>query len=274
MKTRVISGLVGTVVLFLVVFAPKEVLGVSVFILAAIGINELYKAFESAGYKPVKWIGTISCLWLLIITFGKRIGLETTLLYTKLFPVAVFLILMTMFILIIFKNEKYTIFDMALTAFGIIYVVFLFAFVILTRELENGFYFMFLIFIGAWITDSAAYFAGYTMGKKKILPVISPKKTLEGSIGGAFGCMIATMIYGLFVINSMENISICHYMVIGLLSGVISQMGDWGASAIKRTTGIKDYGNLMPGHGGVLDRLDSILVIAPLVYFYLTIFVL
>jgi phosphatidate cytidylyltransferase len=105
----------------------------------------------------------------------------------------------------------------------------------------------------------------------KIVPKISPKKTLEGCIGGVAGCIIAMTLFGYFFRNEL-NVPLIHFAVLGLICGIISQLGDWSASAVKRAVGIKDYGNLMPGHGGVLDRVDSILFTAPAVYFYINIF--
>jgi phosphatidate cytidylyltransferase len=134
-----------------------------------------------------------------------------------------------------------------------------------------GEYLVWFVFIGAFATDTFAYIFGNLMGKTKILPIISPKKSLEGSIGGIFGCILLMVLVNLLA-TSLGWVSIKiplhHFIVVGLLCGIISQIGDWAASAIKRYVGVKDYGKIMPGHGGVLDRFDSILFVAPVIYFY------
>jgi phosphatidate cytidylyltransferase len=191
----------------------------------------------------------------------------------KIFCLLGFLIFLSGFFIQVFKFEKYDYIDISLTYFGIIYVVFLFSFVLLIRNMESGKFYIWLVFIGAWLTDSAAYFTGVKFGKTKIIPTVSPKKTLEGSIGGVVGCIIIMLLYGILVVNNVNEISFYHYIILGILCGTISQIGDWAASAIKRKVEVKDYGNLMPGHGGVIDRFDSILITAPTVYFYLTLFV-
>ena len=170
-----------------------------------------------------------------------------------------------------FSGGKYEVKDIAVTLLGIIYIPFLFSFFTLTRRMEQGHLYIWLILIGACVTDTFAFFTGITIGRVKIVPKISPKKTLEGCIGGVAGCIIAMTLFGYFFRNEL-NVPLIHFAVLGLICGIISQLGDWSASAVKRAVGIKDYGNLMPGHGGVLDRVDSILFTAPAVYFYINIF--
>jgi len=265
MKTRVISATVAFVLLLIVVFAPKQVLTAAIFVLAVIGLHEFYSAVSTAGYRPVKLIGYLACIPLLVVGYMKA----------EYVMLCVFAVLAVLMALIVFKHERYNIIDISLTSFGILYVPFLFLFIILTRNLDNGFYFMWMIFIGAWATDTFAYFAGVFLGKRKLIPSISPKKTVEGSIGGIIGCMAVMTLYGILAINSrLGNIPIYHYIIISFLCGIISQVGDLAASAIKRYVNIKDYGKIMPGHGGVLDRFDSILFVAPVIYFYISFFII
>jgi len=280
LKTRVISAVISLVLLFLVVWANQIVLGAVVFIVALIGIHEYYNSISNAGYKPIRIIGYFSCIPLLFIgmngIFKKIDGYVELYKSINFFSFFIFIILVLLFIAIIFLNEKFNINDIALTFFGIIYVVFLFSFIILTRNMDNGLLLIWLIFIGAWATDTFAYFCGRFFGKTKLLPAVSPKKTVEGSIGGIFGCVAITFIYGIYLNNYIfaSPVPLFHFVFLGILNGVISQVGDWAASAIKRYVKIKDYGNIMPGHGGVLDRFDSILFTAPTVYFYLNFFIL
>lgn len=281
MRTRVISAAAAIVLLAGVVYLGRVAIGLAIFVLALIAIYEFDRALEKGGFKPVYVLGYLSCLPLLYLTVAD--------LFPKSFTqsaaaspapadnmvleaaLGIFLLLTVLFCFILFSNGKYTITDIALTLFGIIYVVFLISFVTLTRNMEKGYLYIWLIFIGAWATDTFAYFTGVTIGKTKILPKISPKKSLEGCIGGVIGCIISMMLFGKAFYPELGT-PIIHFAVLGLICGVISQIGDWSASAIKRAVGIKDYGNIMPGHGGVLDRVDSILFTAPAVYLYINIF--
>lgn len=131
-----------------------------------------------------------------------------------------------------------------------------------------GKYLYMLIFIGAWSTDTGAYFVGVTLGKHKLIPDVSPKKTVEGAIGGLLGCVAGFSIYG-GVLAIFFDVKVNWIMLIAtaLVIGVVDQLGDLIASYIKRERGIKDFGNIFPGHGGVLDRFDSVIAIAPFMYF-------
>ena len=280
MKTRIISAVAALVLLAVIMFLGREALGIAVFIFAIIGIHEFYGAMESTGYKPIKIFGWLSCLPLLYLSFRDIInpdGSTFSFIPLKGLSMLMFLVILALFCILIFKYDKYKITDIAVTIMGIFYVVFLFSFIILVRYMgERGDLYIWLVFAGAWAPDTAAYFTGVAFGRTKILPVISPKKSLEGSIGGVIGCIAIMLAVGLYLntrgIYNPNGIPFYHYIILGLLCGIISQIGDWAASAIKRHAGIKDYGRLMPGHGGVLDRFDSILFIAPVIYFYLSIF--
>ena len=281
MKTRIISGIIGLVLLFAVVLSGKHILGIGIFILALIGVHEFYNAIEKAGYRPIRAIGYLSCLPILLIGFGvsfnrvyNYINLFKSIVY---FSLGLYAVLVFLFTMTIFRHDRYNLVDIALTLFGAFYVAFLFSFVPLTRNLENGNYYIWMVFIGAFVTDTFAYFTGMFFGKTKFLPAISANKTLEGSIGGVLGCTLVMVLYGMFMNQKGPesiNIPLYHFVILGILSGTLSQIGDWAASAIKRYVKIKDYGKIMPGHGGVLDRIDSILFIAPVVYFYLTFVIL
>lgn len=274
MKTRVISGIVGLALLIGVVLLGKVAIGFIVMALACLGLHEFYKAVGNAGFKPIKIIGYLSCIPLFLVGLNGQynfINLSGTVNY---FSLLIFITALVLFSIMIFSNNKYNVADAALTTFGIFYVVFLFSFLVLTSNFENGKYFIWLIFIGAFATDTFAYFTGRLIGKtKKFIPAIVPTKTLEGCFGGAIGCGVALLIYGLFINRHISGIPIYHYIIMGIICGIVSQIGDWSASAVKRYAKIKDYGTIMPGHGGVLDRFDSILFSAPVIYFYLIFFI-
>ena len=135
--------------------------------------------------------------------------------------------------------------------------------IVMIRDNAGGEYYWYFIFIGAWVTDTFAYFTGMLFGKHKLIPAVSPKKTVEGAIGGIVFCMVFFVIYGV-IVNSFTqyDISLVVLAVAGFLSAIVSMIGDLSMSVIKRTYGIKDYGKIFPGHGGVLDRFDSILAVA------------
>jgi len=140
------------------------------------------------------------------------------------------------------------------------------------RILEDGALLVWLIFIGAWGSDTCAYCVGILIGKHKIAPKLSPKKSVEGCIGGILGASLMGFIYATIFQNHITGIVNPQvvFAIIGAASSVISQIGDMAASAIKRNHDIKDYGDLIPGHGGILDRFDSIIFTAPVVYYLAT----
>ena len=136
--------------------------------------------------------------------------------------------------------------------------------------MENGAYYVWLPFISAWLTDSFAYFGGYFFGKNKLCPDISPKKTVEGAVFGVVGAVVGYVVYS-YMLKGIWNIDVSTlwFVIISVFTSVISQMGDLFASLMKRENGIKDFGNLMPGHGGALDRFDSILLTSPFIFIFL-----
>ena len=142
--------------------------------------------------------------------------------------------------------------------------------IVMVREAVGGEYYWYFIFIGAWITDTFAYFTGMLFGKHKLIPAVSPKKTVEGAIGGTVFCVAFFVGYGTLLNHLTQyDISIVLLAFAGLLSAFVSMIGDLSMSVIKRTYGIKDYGKIFPGHGGVLDRFDSILAVAVVMALFL-----
>ncbi len=274
MKTRIISAAAAIIMLVVIVYLGATAIGVTVSVLAFFAVREFNSALRKGGYRPVNIISVISCVPLLYIGLSGILPAElliidgNAMLASALF---MFILLLALFCFLLFSGGKYGIKDIAVTGFGIAYILFLFSFVTFTGQMELGYLYIWLIFIGASATDTFAYFTGITIGKTKIVPKISPKKTLEGCIGGVVGCIVAMVLFGFFF-SDVIGVPVVHFAVLGLLCGIISQLGDWSASVIKRAVGIKDYGNIMPGHGGVLDRLDSILFTAPAVFLYINIF--
>ena len=174
-----------------------------------------------------------------------------------------------LFIQVVFTNMKTEVADIMITFFGICYVTLFLSFIPLLHGIENGKYLIWFILIAAWGTDTCAYFVGCKFGKHKFSK-ISPKKSIEGCIGGTVGSMILALVYA-FALNKLVGLEISYIYIAGVAFAlsILSQIGDLSASSIKRTMGIKDFGNLIPGHGGMLDRIDSIIFIAPFAYFLL-----
>ena len=160
--------------------------------------------------------------------------------------------------------------DIAITIFGIIYIPFFLMFLTLTRQMEMGEYLVWYILAGAWVTDSFAYLIGSQIGKHKFSK-ISPNKSIEGAIAGIMFTATFYGVYTYFLMSKGLEFNVVEMVVVGIIISIISQIGDLAASAIKRYCGIKDFGAIMPGHGGVLDRFDSIIMISPFVYIFLQI---
>ncbi len=151
---------------------------------------------------------------------------------------------------------------------GTLYLSVAFSAMVLLRRLPGGEYLFLLPFIGSWVTDTFAYFTGRLFGRHKLAPVISPKKTVEGSLGGILFAVLSFVAFGLIVSGAGRTPSYLALILCGLAVSVVSQIGDLALSAIKREYGIKDYSHLFPGHGGVLDRFDSVIATAPLILFF------
>lgn len=169
----------------------------------------------------------------------------------------------------VFFEEKVHVKDALCTFGSCFYVILCFSALIAIRQAENVGLYMFLsVFIAAWVTDTFAYFVGVFFGKHKLIPKISPKKTVEGSLGGVVFCIAAFAIYG-YILNGIfdADAKLIVFMAAGFVMSLISQLGDLIASAIKRSCGIKDYGTIFPGHGGILDRFDSIMILSPFLLF-------
>lgn len=169
----------------------------------------------------------------------------------------------------LFDQEKRKIEDALATMLALIYVGFFSFHVVLTEAESPTPLFVWLIFLSAFGADIFAYFSGYFFGKHKLCPHLSPKKTVEGALGGILGAVALGGVFSLCFIPELSG----HVLLLSLIASVASMFGDLTASAYKRKMGIKDYGNLIPGHGGIMDRFDSVLFTAPVVYYYSVLFI-
>ena len=193
-----------------------------------------------------------------------------TIILLGIFTIGVICILCTY----IFWYPKFNANQVAGGIFGLIYTTFMMSFIYYTRESVDGIWFIWVIFITSWVSDTCAYFVGSAWGKHKMTPRLSPKKSWEGAVGGIIGSGIATAVFGLIYEINHDNrfAMIPIFFLIGCIGAFISMCGDLVASAVKRNNNVKDFGNVIPGHGGILDRFDSVLFTAPTVYFMIVLF--
>lgn len=263
---RVLSGVIlFPIVAIVLIFGNQYFVDAAIAIIAIMTLHEFYKAFKTGNKaNPVRWVGYIAAI---SIAFIHIIPSPYIL---KIIGAIIPISILILFVTVIFKNLKTNITDIAVTFFGICYIVIFLMFIPIIREnLEHGKILIWFVFFAAWGTDVFAYFVGKNFGKHKFCQ-ISPNKTIEGCIGGTIGAIMIVVIYAI-VCNQIWNLGFNYVYVamIGAILSVISQIGDLAASSIKRYTGIKDFSNLIPGHGGMLDRIDSIIFIAPFAYFLL-----
>ena len=253
MSARVITSLIGLPVLIAVIVVGGHLLTFAVLLLTLIALHELFKGFRSLEIHAME---RLTALTVSAIYLGYVLNLNAIF---YLFVVSLFVI---MLMLINLFGKALHIYDISVTALGFLYVVLPFFHIVLVNQF-NSLFFISLVFLLAWVSDTCAYFAGRFFGKHKLLPSVSPKKTVEGAVGGVLGTVILVTVFAAV----LEPSFIWFAVPLGLFGSISGQIGDLIASKIKRIMGIKDYGNLFPGHGGVLDRFDSIMMTAPIVYY-------
>lgn len=263
MKTKIkrfISGMIlFLAVAVILIFGNSTAVNLTISAVAIIAINEYFNSL-SKKYKVERWIGNILAI---LLAFINVLPKEMLIL---MFPIGIALL----FFKVIITEMKTNFVDIAITGFGIIYIIGFIMFIPLIYMSEHGKLLIWYLAISAWGTDTFAYLVGIKFGKHKLTP-ISPKKSIEGSIGGIVGSTLIAIIYTYFI-NKICNAGISYLEITGIavVLSVLSQIGDLAASSIKRYVDIKDFGKIIPEHGGMLDRIDSILFIAPFAYFLLT----
>ena len=255
--TRLISGIALVELALLLIGRGGWVLYLATLVLSLVGVFELYRA---TGIHPPRqnldlleltgYIGVVLYYISIVILSGR---------YQLMVLILDLVLLMSVYV---FTYPKYTADHVMMSFFGIVYVGTMLSFIYQTRMLPLGSYLVWLIFLCSWGCDTCAYCVGMLLGKHKMSPILSPKKTVEGAVGGLVGAAVLGIIYGLVTRGPWWA-----YGIICFVGGLISMVGDLAASAVKRNMGIKDYGRLIPGHGGVLDRFDSVIFVAPVIYF-------
>lgn len=245
MRNRLLGALV-LLPLFTGLLTGGPILYLTSFMLTVLGLREFYSSFKEREIKPIFSIGVILSIYILlknIFDFQQNISI---------------LVLFTIFLLTVLLaiSKKANIIDIAITYFGFIYIMIPFESIIATYESGSyGFTLVILIFVISFSTDIFAYLIGKKFGKNKLIPSVSPNKTIEGSVGAIIATVIITKIY-CTTMGLHSNMFIC----VAILGSIFAQLGDLFASSIKRQNGLKDFGHLIPGHGGIIDRFDSILL--------------
>lgn len=257
MLVRILSGFVLTLILIGAVAGGRISMFALSVAISAIGMYELYKVI-GVHKKPIGIIGYLIGAGYYALLWFDLMG------YMMYFCVASAIIIMFSYVCS-FKTVKAS--QAAFTLLGIYYVAIPLSFLYQIRMIEKyGVYLFILLFVCSWIADTFAYFVGSAIGKHKLVPHLSPKKSVEGAIGGIVGAALIGLIYGIILHNITGIRAGLPFTIISAIGAFISIFGDLAASAIKRNYDVKDYGNLIPGHGGILDRFDSMIFVAPIVY--------
>ena len=268
-KTRLISSIVLVVLALVVILTGGYLLAAVLLFLSLTTYHELMTACgltekgKPSGMEIIGYTGIAA--YYLVMVFTRQ---EEEMLLLVL--IMVLIAFMCLYVLTFPKFHA----DQIMSAFfNVVYAPVMLSCIYLVRTLPYGKYSVWMIFISSWICDTCAYAVGIVIGKHKMVPKLSPKKSIEGAIGGVLGAAIVGGLYGYFVVEPViteQNVTWV-FVLISAVGAVISQVGDLAASAIKRNHDIKDYGKLIPGHGGVMDRFDSVIFTAPMIYLLLEI---
>lgn len=258
---RIYSTMIGLpLVAIILIWGNQYLVDIVISIIAMMSLYEYFNSFKDQN-KGCRWIAYLAAVVIALLHIVPQENL------LKIIAMMIPISILVLFIQVIVTNMKYTIKDVAITLFGICYIVFFLMHIAMLRGTSNGKITVWYVLLAAWGTDIFAYCIGKRFGKHKFSQ-ISPNKSIEGCIAGIIGAIALMLVYtwGCNTYLGM-NFSYCTIIVIAILLSLIGQVGDFAASSIKRYTGIKDFSNLIPGHGGMLDRIDSVIFIAPFAYF-------
>lgn len=267
MKTRIISAVVAIIIAVLILFFSNTI--VLPFAIAALTLCILYELFKAEKCLDYKLTAALVMLFAGFFPFFKYVTVAPyRSAFILLFIMLVFVTFLAQYNTLTFDKLCFMITTATLVTLSMNSLI-----TILELDKEHGLFFLVLSLCGAWLADSGAYFAGTFFGKHKLCPTISPKKTVEGLIGGtitnAVIFMVIAIVYSHFISESPVEFNYALIALMGMICSLLGLLGDLTASLVKRQCQIKDYGNIMPGHGGVLDRFDSVLFVAPFMAFML-----
>jgi phosphatidate cytidylyltransferase len=263
-KERTISAVILVICALASILPGGIILAAVLYAISIIGFFELTKACKVR--EKGKGINGLEIMGLVLITVYYVVTYLTQ--DTSYMAMIIIMALIAIMFVYVFGFPKFNANQVMDTYFSFVYAPVMLSFVFLTRQLENGIYLVWMIFISSWISDTCAYLVGVMIGKHKLAPVLSPKKSIEGGVGGIVGAAIFGAVFGAYLdsVLGLSDFTIV-LAIVGGVGSVISQVGDLAASAIKRNHDIKDYGKLIPGHGGIMDRFDSVIFTAPITYF-------
>lgn len=268
-KTRLISSIVLVLILGATLILGGNILWAFTLGISLIGLWELNRVLKNEK-NVLGFISYGGCiLYYICLMLGEK-KLSDVILNSNYFEIITLALLIGLMAAYVLTFPKYKAQDIWLSYFGFYYVAVMLSFIYKVRMVEGyGIYLVWLVFICSWVCDTCAYCVGMLIGKHKLAPHLSPKKTIEGAVGGIAGSVVVGALYGMVLQNVIETqlAPVILFAVIGGAGAVISMIGDLAASAIKRNYDVKDYGKLIPGHGGVLDRFDSVIATAPIIYF-------
>ena len=281
--TRLISGIVLVAVALLTICSGGWILYGTLTIVSLIGMFELYRVMKLEK-TPLAAVGYLAAVKvqkqgenLLAVVGYLGVILHYILLslgYSEYTMMNLIIVLIAMMFVYVFSYPKYHAEQVMAAFFGVVYVGVMLSYIYQTRMIRDGAFLVWLIFLCSWGCDTCAYCVGMLIGKHKMSPVLSPKKSVEGAVGGVVGAALLGAIYAAVVGSHLEAENpVITYAIICAVGALISMVGDLAASAIKRNHNIKDYGTLIPGHGGIMDRFDSVIFTAPVI-FYLSLYLI
>jgi len=258
--SRLLTILVAAPIVIACVYFGGIAILLLVLALALASINEFYNILKTKDFHPAYWVGNFFTIFFIVFSYYALKKNWEPAHSAILTGAALATLVSTLFL----KRPKDAIVDIAVTLLGMIYIGWFFSYFLFIRSLsERGGYLLFLI-ATIWAVDVVAYLAGTAIGKHKLLPSISPKKSVEGAVAGFIFCLIAAAVFGYYA-----GFDLSHSLILGAIIGIVAQLSDLVESLIKRDAGVKDSSALLPGHGGILDRIDSFILTAPIVYYYL-----
>lgn len=265
MKTRTItSAFILLVTVPLIIFSQYIIYPIA---LAVLSLFATYEILRAIGVEREYILSVPAYILSCALPFGSFfVTNEKSSIYLLTIAALMFFYLIYIMGVSVFSKGRISYKTIAEVFMAITYVVVSFSALSIIRYInrEVGVFWLALVFIVSWVSDSMAYVVGSLIGKHKLIPEISPKKTVEGAIGGVVGAIIAFLLYGLILDLAIEEMEVRYFVlaIYAAILAVVSQLGDLIASLIKREHGVKDYSNLLPGHGGIMDRFDSILAVS------------
>ena len=257
-KTRLLSGILLVIIALITVITGGSLLFGVLLLISLIGMTELYKVFGIEKKAPGVLGYIFAVGYYALLYFKPQLPGESLNWFMMLFMGY----LICQMAVLVFAYPKYNTQQILAGFFGVFYVAVMLSYIYQTRILPGGIFTVWLVFVCSWGCDTCAYCVGMLIGKHKMAPVLSPKKSIEGAVGGVVGAALLGVIYAAATQGKMAE-----YALICAVGALISMVGDLAASAIKRNQNIKDYGKLIPGHGGILDRFDSVIITAPVIYY-------